>query len=301
MRVWLHKIGLLATPDIPFARDDANRFLPWIVGFMLCLTALVLALSVSLSASLFKWDGDYVNRFTVQLPHMDDGRTEAVTEAILALSKQYDWIENARQLPQNEMQQLIEPWLGDNKQALDSLPLPSVVEVTVKEDVKPDIKGFTERAKAISPAAEVDDFKLWMAKFRAFASTARWMALGFASLFVVVSLAIVILAAKTTLRLHHSTVRLLYTIGAEDDYIARQFQYNSMRLVGKAALIGTGVAILLFMMLSSFAKGINAPLLPSLNVTFSHIVLFVLLPFLASMAALATTRFAVLSFLRRQI
>ncbi len=30
-------------PDIPFARDDTNRFLPWIVAFIVFITAMMIA------------------------------------------------------------------------------------------------------------------------------------------------------------------------------------------------------------------------------------------------------------------
>ena len=119
-------------------------------------------------------------------------------------------------------------------------------------------------------------------------------------LLVATTLAVVVLAAKTALRLHQQTVEVLYTIGAEDNYIATQFQQNAMALVFRGAAAGSVAAALLLWIAQMATSAFDAPLLPEFAFSPAHILLFILLPLLTAGAALFSTRFAVLALLRRK-
>lgn len=293
---------LMASPDIPFRGDESNRFLPWIVAFLMCLTTLMLAASLTLNLALHRWDGNYLNRFTIQIPQPDDAEKSSANarpENILRLVEENEWVEEANLLGQKELQDLIEPWLGD-ADIINSLPLPYLIEVRVKPDTAVDIPALQARLAKIAPGTEIDDYKLWMDKFSRFSKSVQLVAFGLSVLLVLTLLGIVVLLSKTALRLHQRTVDVLYTIGAKDDYIARQFQRNAMRQVLKGAVFGTAVAVAMFIFLGKLAAELESSLLPPFTITMGHVLLFGVLPLLTAFAARWTTRAAVLSLLKQR-
>lgn len=293
----MFRTGWFSAPDIPFSRDDANRFLPWIVAFMLCLTGLMLAASLSLGTVLRQMDGGYRNSFTIQIPR--DAADRLGEGEIAALIRDNDWAAEVREIGRAEMQALIEPWLG-SAEAMESLPLPLLIEVRVRDDAQVDLEALERRLQQVAEGAEIDDYRQWMAKFSRFSGGVQYTVFALAGMIVLTTLAIVVLAAKTALRLHQQTVEVLYTIGAQDDYIAGQFQQNAMRLVFRGAALGSGAAALLFWGAQRLTTTLDAPLLPVFAFTPVHALLFVLLPVLMATAALFSTRFAVLALLKRK-
>lgn len=286
----------LASPDIPFAKDDANRFLPWIIAFMVCLTGLTLAAVLTVQSALFRWSGEYFNSFTVQVPSGVVAEHNLDPQRLVGMLADNDWAESAREIPRAEMQSLIEPWLG-SAATVEGLPLPLLVEVKLKSDAKVDVPALQKRLQRIAPGAEIDDYQLWMARFHAFSRNMQWIASGFAALMVTTTLALVVLAAKTSLRLHEKTVDVLYTIGAEDGYIARQFQRNASDLAFRGALLGTAAAFVLFALAGQMTAALESMLLPPLDITFAHIALFVSLPLITVFAASRFTHRSVLAML----
>lgn len=286
-----------SAPDIPFARDEANRFLPWIVAFMVCLTGLMLAASLSLGTAMQRLSGDYLNSFTIQLPAEPSNTVNSAS--IIRSVLDNDWAVDAREISQKEMQALIEPWLGD-AEGVKNLPLPILIEVKTLEGADVDLPALERRIQQLAPGAQIDDYQQWMTKFSQFSSGVQYTVFALAVMIIITTLAIVVLAAKTALRLHQQTVEVLYTIGAQDDYIAAQFQQNAMWLVFRGAMLGTVAAAVLFWSTQGVTTALESPLLPVFDFTLVHALLFVVLPLLTALAALFSTRFAVLALLKRK-
>jgi cell division transport system permease protein len=290
------KKSWFAATDIPFSRDEANRFLPWIVAFMVCLTGLMLAASLSLGTVMQHLSGNYLNSFTIQIPASAAEKLEA--DSILGLIRDNDWVADAQEISRSEMQALIEPWLGSDE-GVENLPLPMLIEVHIREGASVDIPALEKRIRQLAPGSEIDDYQQWMAKFSQFSLGVQYTVFALAVMIILTTLAIVVLAAKTALRLHQQTVEVLYTIGAQDSYIAAQFQRNAMWLVFRGALMGTLAAAALFWA-SQGITTLDAPLLPVFDFTLAHAVLFAILPVLTATAALFSTRFAVLALLKQK-
>lgn len=291
------KKSWFSAPDIPFAQDEANRFLPWIVAFMVCLTGLMLATSLSLGTVMQRLSGDYLNSFTIQLPA--DQPEAPDSEAIIRSILDNDWAEKAQEISRSDMQALIEPWLGDAT-GVENLPLPILIEVKTRAGADVDLAALERRIQQLAPGAEIDDYQLWMTKFRQFSAGVRYTVSALAMMIIATTLAIVVLAAKTALRLHQQTVEVLYTIGAQDDYIAAQFQQNAMWLVFRGAMLGTVAAVVLFWITQRVTSALESPLLPVFDFTLIHALLFISLPVVTALAALFSTRFAVLAMLKRK-
>lgn len=281
--------------DIPFSRDDANRFLPWMVALMAAITTLMLCVSLTLSQWVATHRTGTGNTITVQLPARSDQARDP-REVVVQL-EQIPGIKNATLLSTSEVRSLVQPWLGDGI-ALDKLAVPSVIDLTMVKPGAVDIREFRTKLNNIAPGATVDTHELWVEKFAQFN---RAMQVGMMLLAVCIFAALagmMIFTARASMKLHASTVRLLHGIGADDGYIAKQFQQNGLMLALRGAVPGVALAGLLYASLGIYIASLDAPVLPSLRFTTAHFALLVLLPAICAGIAAFSVRYATLAQLK---
>ena len=65
-----------AGPEMPFARDDTTRFLPWLMAFMVFLAALSVAGFFVLGDAARAIDRGIENTVTIQLPAGDNVKAD---------------------------------------------------------------------------------------------------------------------------------------------------------------------------------------------------------------------------------
>lgn len=284
--------------DLPFARDDANHFLPWIIGFMVFLTTLMVAGGISLNDAIMKGKAAYSGSITVQVPYQPEGMEQKVYQVADAL-RRTEGIHDVRLMDTGNVKAMVSPWLGQGE-VLDMLPLPALIDARTASDEakRPDMEELQTSLSQIVPGIQVDDNKQWIEKFSSFTRTIQLVAFVLAALLIFTTACIIVLTSKTTLKLHFRTVELLHSMGARDEYIAKQFQQNAVLLTFRGAVTGTFLAIFLFMLLGFAGRELHSPLLPSLSVGFAHIAMFLLMPVITSAVGLLAARGATLSFLK---
>lgn len=289
---------LLSKPDIPFNREDANRFLPMVIGLMVCLTGLFLAASISIGGSSAASGKLDIKSFQIYIPHSAD--KESIVREVKAAVTTHEAVEAVATMTQSEMAKLIEPWTGAAI-PLDRLPVPVVLDVTLKQDADPSqaVSEIAKNAESISKDVEVEDYQRWIDQLLQFTSMLRTVAIVLALLLIAGLVAIVVLAARTSLKLNFKTVAILHNVGARDDYIIQQFVSNGVWMVLRGAALGTGIAIMLSIGISVLSTEMNSPLLPALTMTPTHIVMFVLLPLLTAFVAYLSVRVTVQTMLEQ--
>ena len=285
--------------DLPFARDDANRYLPWVIAFMVFMVSMILCVGASLGEAVMAGDQSYRDAFTVQIPP----DVENVDQKVAQLTKLFvgppgvPGVVDVVTYRNKDVKDLIEPWLGSGA-SLDALPLPTLLEVKLEEGKTVNFDKLRPEILAIVPGAEIDDHKAWMARFSRFIHTVQTIAYLVAGLIILVTAVIIMLSARTALRLHTRTVDLLHSMGAQDKYIVRQFQTNTLMVAMKGALAGTFVAVLLYAVLAAYSASFESPLLPSLSLQPTQLALFFAVPLCMVLIAGVTTRMSVFSILK---
>ena len=286
--------------DIPFARDEANRYLPWIVGVMVFLTRLMMASGITLNEAVEAGRGHYTNQMIVHIPYREEGR-EASIRKIAAELRQTRGVVDVKELTQDKVKSLVSPWLGEGE-FLNLLPLPSLIEIRIEETDDPakrtDIAALQQKLRSLVPGVDIDDNKNWARQFALFTRAVQAAAFMLGALIIFTTAFIVVLLSKTTLRLHDKTVTLLHSIGAKDDYIARQFQWNAFHVTLMGALGGTVAAAVVYLSLCGVAVKFHSPLLPLAAFTLTHVVGFTLLPFVTAGLAMWAARRTALRMLR---
>lgn len=277
--------------DLPFERDQATRFVPWIVALMVFLGALALAAATAIGGAIDSWDSGLTGRITVQIP-ADEAAPKNLTRIVEALTAT-PGISRAEALSDEDTRALVEPWLG----SLDSdlaLPLPAVIDVETAAGAIFDVNLLAGRLTKIAPGVIVDDHRVWLQQLLKVARTVEWVAFAILALIGLTAIAAVIFATRSGLAVHATIINLLHVMGAQDAYIARQFQMQAMSLGVRGGLIGSIAAIIVLVLLTTMTSRIDVALLPAGSLSPFQWPLLAVVPIAAVMIAMATARVTVL-------
>ncbi len=283
--------------DIHFSGDDAHAFLPWVVGIMAWLATLMLCFGISVGGWITDRGGSYANNFTVNIPSTMDALPERAMKIIELLEKN-PAVESVKQESEESLRELLKPWLG-NHEAVDALPLPIVIEVNVRENAELDTDDLSKKLLKIAPGTEIDTHAQWMANFMQFSAAVRTIMALLASL-VITGLGLMIaFMCRASLKLHARTVNLLHSIGAEDKYIARQFQLEACLITLRGTLPGCLMAGVFYWLTGIYMASLQSTLLPAFAMKLMHILLCVAMPLACSAVAWWAARISVLKQLQR--
>lgn len=284
--------------DIDFTRDDIHRFLPWLIAVMACLTTLLLSLTISIHDWIDDRHHNYAANFTVNIPSRIT-EEEQIRSVIQLIESTRD-VKSVRRVQPAELQNVMQQWLGNSD--VSQLPLPTVLEVSITKNSMEnfDHDALQQRLTEAVPGIELDAHETWIKAFASFSWALSTMLIALSMIIITAMTSAVIFTARTSLKLHSKSVALLHSIGAEDLYITRQFQQDAFFTSLPGLLAGTLIAAILYWISGSYAASLPATL-PSLALKSSHIVLFILLPLICSLAAGLVARIAVLAQLRRTL
>ncbi|MFQ5970737.1 MAG: cell division protein FtsX [Alphaproteobacteria bacterium] len=283
--------------DLPFERDQSNRFLPWIVGVMVFLAALAVASAIVVGNAVQTWDTGLSGRLTVQVPRATRAEGGGV-DRVVAMLRATPGVAAAQPLPTEAVVSLLEPWLGAAV-AEGDLPLPHLIDVRIVEDARLDSTILAERLATAVPGIAVDDHRVWLAGVIGLARTVEILALAIVGLIAICAMTAVVFATRSGLAVHHRIIELLHFMGARDAYVARQFQRHAMELGLRGGLIGTLAAAAVMLAVSFVARGVDAAFLPPLSLTVEHWLIVAAVPVGATVIAMVTARLTVLRALAR--
>jgi cell division transport system permease protein len=310
--------------DLPLQADPATRFLPWILGFLVYLSALMIGCGLLIEQLAESWQAGLAGNLTVELPI--DPAIDAKTRgdrlnAAIDLITGTPGITGAIVLEQAELERLLRPWLGDNVDQLD-VALPTMIAVTTDPHAILDLADLQQRLSAIAPDSHVDNHGSWVNDALHFLHMLQALAAFLVILVLSASAATVIFVTRTGLAVHQPVIEILHLVGAQDRYIAKQFQLQSFRVSLAGGAFGTLLAVLtlggLTLMLNRQGMGLAAEagaslsgatdrlggflvqsLSLGLNFTPWHWIVLAILPLATALLAMLTARWTVLRSIHR--
>ena len=280
--------------DLDLEDGSGTRLLKWVAGIMVFLMTLALTFNLALSGISQHWTSGIAGTLTVELAAPDEDTTSPDAQKILALLRRHPDIAKAELLAPEQVRKLVEPWLGDSASA-KSLPLPRLIDVTLKSgrNLKP--SALAPSLRAISPSAKVTDHTDWLGSLVSFGTALRLVAFLLAltvSLLAVVTIAGIIHARYDV---HRPDVELLHLMGASDAYIARQFQNNALSSTLRGAALGTIAALVIALAFGRYMHSLDLVVLPQSGLSAGAWLMLALAPLAAgSLIALLTARFTLM-------
>ena len=284
-------------------REKGAAPLDVVIGVMAFLAALALGASLVAERASVGWRAGLSDRLTVQIlvpTHGDVAVTLArETGAALAVLRATSGIAHAAPLSEDEMQRLVEPWLGKGALVAE-LPLPKLIDATITPGARVDLIGLGARLKQAAPDSQLDDHGHWIARLKGLADTIVWSAWGILILIAIATASTVAFATRAGLEAQHDMVALLHQMGAQALFIARAFERHYALATLGASAAGAFIAALLFMLAGGleFAGVEPVPFLPPIALKMSEAAWLAGVPVAATLIAWVTARISVLAAVR---
>jgi cell division transport system permease protein len=226
-----------------------------IMGFLACLTAgAVYMINQSASA----WLRDIASEVTVQVrPEGTSAEVDAQAKEIAKFLSGQIGIGNVQLLTIDQSAELVEPWLGQVS-AVKDLPLPRLIAVEIARDNPPDIETLRAALTSKYPAATIDDHRAWQQQIRRVTASLALGGMAVIVLMAAATVGIVVSAARSAIASNREIVEVLNFVGAEEKFIARQFELHFFKVGIKAGIVGAVAAGFVFFclpILTEFLSG----------------------------------------------
>lgn len=287
--------------DLLHDKDSLNRFLPWLIAFMVFLVILAMAGMLVLNATAARWDRGISGTLTVQIMPGENSEKDADRlQQVLSILARMPEVARYEALSDDQLMVLLEPWLGVVAGARD-LPLPGLVDVELKPDADLDVAAFAKRLAARVPGTAVDDHRVWLDRLVNLIQTAQALAALVVVFIVLTTIGTVVFTTQTGLVIHRDAIEVLHLIGAQDSYIARQFAGRALALGLKGGLIGLLLALPTLFGIVTLARQMDSSILPDFTLTPVHWAILTVLPLAVAFIAMLTARLTVMNALSRML
>lgn len=237
-------------PIVP-PRTVARRSLLTLVAIMSFLACLSVAAVSVIAESARGWQRQISNEVTIQVRPEEGTDLDAAVLRAVEIATQVPGVRSATALGEAESSALLEPWLGSDFD-LDELPIPRLIAVDIDEDA--DLAALARRLSEEVPTASLDDHGQWLQRLSAMANVMTLLGMVVLALVFAATALCVVFATRGAMAGNRTVIEVLHFVGAEDSYIAREFQRHFLILGLRGAGLGGGAAIVLFLMSNLFAR-----------------------------------------------
>jgi cell division transport system permease protein len=175
---------------------------------------------------------------------------------VLALLLATPGIADARALSDEELGELLRPWLGSGAERL-SVPLPAVIAARLTE---PNLvlDGLARRLDETAPGTLVERHGEWFHRLSVLASSLQACA-GLVLLVVTaVAATVIAVATRAGLSARREAIEIVHGLGATDGYIAARFAQRTTKLAAIGALVGALIVLPVLLGLANLAAPFNA-------------------------------------------
>ena len=294
--------------DVPLSDDPASRYLPWTVGLLVFLATLAFAAGMFLSLAGDTWRQSLSGTLTIQIPAALSANTSsaaaeehrAQVSAAAELLRATPGIVSARRIPDAEIAAMLEPWLGKQVLGLD-LPMPELIDAIVASDAGIDLSALSTRLAEVAPGALVDDHAVWLRRLTDFAGVAETVSFAVMIVILISAVATVIVTTRTGLAIHSDVVEVLHLIGAQDSYVARQFQVHTLRLATIGAVAGFAFGAGVVFLAQTYGGRLSGGLLLDLALGPLQWALLFVLPVVAILLVVVTVGITVMRVLGKMM
>jgi cell division transport system permease protein len=228
-----------------------------VIAILTFLAALCAGGAELVSASSAQWRSEIAREVTIQIrPNAQRAIDQDVDRAV-AFARQVAGVEQAQAFSKEESERLLEPWLGTGLDFKD-LPVPRLIVIKIREGAKPDFAPLRQSLQREVPGATLDDHALWVSRLSTMANTIIGIGVVLVVLVLVAAGLAVIFATRGAMAGNREVVEVLHFVGANDDFIAKEFQRRFFRLGLRGSVIGAGAALLLILILGFVSRSWRA-------------------------------------------
>lgn len=255
--------SLFCTPDLPFRKDDTQRIIPYVVALMVYLASIFLIAGVHINAGLTGWSASHKSTLSVKIK-VANKEYEKTLDRTKNILKEVEEIKELRIISKNRMQQVLKKWTGTNIHYVQ-LDLPIWIDVEFRRNKNITADVLQNMLEKELENVKVYDQSKWLGGSVHFMWNIKMFAFLMVLMILLVTIAVTGLAARIGLKLHQNIIDLLHSIGAEDDYIAKQFASNTFLITLRGTFIGVVFAWLTILLTRDLITNIDSRFLEYLH------------------------------------
>ncbi|AGF75054.1 Cell division protein ftsX [Bartonella australis AUST/NH1] len=215
-----------------------------VIAIMTFLSSLALVGVDLVQNAANNWSRQIRREATIQIRPIENVDIEKALRDAAALVQTFQGVQDAKIVDQRATEKLLEPWLGADL-PLSELPLPRLIIVTLKKDKKANFQAISQAIETQIPGGRFDDHHFWVSRFVTMAQTT--VLIGVLILLLVLGSLIltVIFATRNALAENAHIIDVLYFLGTETYFIARQFDWHFFKTALRGAFYGGALSVLL--------------------------------------------------------
>jgi cell division transport system permease protein len=242
-----------ASPLVP-PRTVARRTLLALVAIMSFLACISVAAVAMVAERADAWRRQIAEEVTIQIKPADGVDIAAAIARTIEIAESSPGVAATREIDEAEAEALLEPWLGAGFDAGD-LPIPRLVAVRLAPNARlQDLGALAERLAEEAPNASLDDHRQWENRLSAMAQVMTLAGTLVLGLVFAATALCVVFATRGAMASNRIVIEVLHFVGAEDSFIAREFQRHFLLLGLRGAGIGGAIAALMFLALTLFGR-----------------------------------------------
>lgn len=299
-RGWRTLSGMGSTELVPQARLSGP--MPWVVAIMVALTVIAAAAGFALRNVADTVEDELAGGVTVQIVEAGAAAREAQTNAALDVLARMPGISDVRLVPAEEVDVLVEPWLGVAGSDVEAVPVPALIDLRIEGRVTPArLAALRNALQPLAPAARVDAQSSWLRPVFGAIASLQWLALALIVLLALALAAAVLLAARTALGAARETIEIVHLLGGTDRQIAQVFQRSTAVDAAGGGAVGLALGLGAVLLLGQRFSALGAGMVSGGSLGWLDWVLLALIPVAGIVLAAITARLTVLRALRRML
>ncbi len=277
--------------------------MPWVIAIMIALTVMAAGAGLALRNLSNNAQAEIAGGLTVQIVEGAPAERERQAEVAVALLSNREDVAAVHRVPDDELDALLEPWLGQQGVAEeDAIPIPALIDVRLTGPVTPRrLEELRASLNASVPSARLDAQARWLEPVFAAVASLQWLAAGLIVLLAATSAAAVWLAARSALGSNRETIEIIHLLGGTDTQIARIFQRSIGLDAVLGGLVGLALGLAAMVLLGRQFAGLGSGMVAGGALGPVDWGLLAAIPVLAVILAMLTARMTVLSALRRML
>ena len=221
-----------------------NRALVSVISIMGFLAALAAGLAQTTSAGTARWQMVISSEATVEIRPRNGHPIETDLDQVAEYLRATPGITFVRIYPREEVLKLLEPWFGSGP-LLAELPVPRLIAIGLDDRKPPDLPALIEGLDRLVKGTTLDDHRDWTQRLRTIGDSLVFASLSIMVLVLAATGLAIVFATRGAISANRDIIEVLHFIGADDSYIAYQFQRHFLRLGLMGGVIGGGIALIL--------------------------------------------------------
>ena len=274
--------------------------MPWVIAIMVALTVMAMAAGLALSNVVSSAEREISGGLTVQIIEGAPAEREQQVAAALGFFGARSDVAAMGRVSDEELAQLLEPWLGGPVDEEDALVTPALIDVQLTGAVTAErLRAMREELALVAPRARIEAQANWLAPVFDALRSMQLLAIGLVVLLAAITTAAVWLAARSALGSNRDTIEVIHHLGGTDGQIARIFQRSIAIDASVGGFAGLMLGLSAIFLLGRQFAALGSGLVAGGGLAAGDWLTIVAVPVAAMVLAVLTARLTVLVALRR--